>query len=386
MNKKVAHMTPFKIKVPQDVLNDLSVRLKQTRWTDEPDNAGWNYGTNPTYLRELVDHWQNNYDWRTQETYLNKFPQFKTEIDGITVHFIYVKGKSKNAKPLILTHGWPDSFYRFHKVIPILTDPGSYNGNANEAFDLVIPSIPGFGFSDKVPQSSDQTARLWARLMTEVLGYQTFFAAGGDIGATISKSLANQYPSQVSAIHITDVGYPNGQEDWSTMSAPEQAFGRFIQQWFFAEGAFNLIQTTKPQTLGYGLNDSPVGLASWIIEKFHGWSGKPENMGDHYTKDDLITNIMIYWITQTINTSIRTYAEEAKVAWTVGLKSEMKVEVPTGVSLFPGEAPFPIEWVNRKVNVRQFNIIEKGSHFAALDVPDLYAKELRDFFLYRSLF
>jgi len=373
-------MTPFKIEVPQEVLNDLSVRLKQTRWTDEPENAGWNYGTNPGYLRELVDYWQNKYDWRTQETYLNQFPQFKTEIDGINVHFIYVKGKSEHAKPLILTHGWPDSFYRFHKVIPVLTDPGNNGGNADETFDLVIPSIPGFGFSDKVPQSSDQTARLWAKLMTEVLGYQTFYAAGGDIGSTITKSLANQYPLQVSAIHLTDVGYPNGREDWSAMSAPEQEFGRFIQQWFFAEGAFNLIQTTKPQTLGYSLNDSPVGLASWIIEKFHGWSGKPENLDNHYTKDELITNIMIYWITQTINTSIRTYAEEASVAWSAGLKSEIKVEVPTGVSLFPGEAPFPIEWVNRKVNVQRFNVIEKGSHFAALNVPDLFAKELSDFF------
>ncbi|WP_255373376.1 epoxide hydrolase family protein [Chitinophaga sp. YR627] len=380
---KITQMTPFTIAIPQEVLNDLSVRLKQTRWTDEPENAGWSYGTNLAYLRELVDHWQYNYDWRTQETYLNKFPQFKTEIEGINVHFIYVKGKSKDAKPLILTHGWPDSFYRFHKIIPMLTDPESYGGNADEAFDVVIPSIPGFGFLGGVPQNSDQTARLWARLMTDVLGYQTFFAAGGDMGATISKSLANQYPSLVSAIHITDVGYPNGQEDWSTMSAPEQEFGGFIQQWFFTEGAFNLLQSTKPQTLGYGLNDSPVGLASWIIEKFHGWSGKPENLNDHYTKDELITNIMIYWITQTINTSIRTYAEEGRATWTGGLKSDMKVEVPTGVSLFPGEAPFPIEWANRKVNVQRFNIIEKGSHFAALSVPALYVKELRDFFYNR---
>ncbi len=196
----------------------------------------------------------------------------------------------------------------------MLTDLASYGGNAAQDFDLVIPSIPGFGFSDSVPQSSDKTASLWAKLMTEVLGYQLFFAALGDIGSTISKSLANQYPSLVSAIHITDVGYPNGREDWATISAPEQEFGRFIQQCFFAEGAFNLIQTTKPQMLGYGLNDSPVGLASWVVEKFHGWSGKPENLDDHFTKDVLLTNIMIYWITQTINTSIRTYTEESKVA------------------------------------------------------------------------
>lgn len=376
MNK----ITPFKIDVPQAVLEDLSARLKQTRWTDEPTNAGWNYGTNPTYLRELVEYWQNNYDWRAQESVLNRFPQFTADIDGITVHFIYAKGKGENPKPLILTHGWPDSFYRFYKVIPMLTDPGSYGGNENESFDVIIPSIPGFGFSDKVPQSSDKTASLWASLMTDILGYKTFFAAGGDIGSTISKSLANQFPSQVTAIHLTDVGYPNGREDWSVMSEPEQKFGQFIQQWFFREGAFSLLQSTKPQTLGYGLNDSPVGLASWIIEKFHAWSGQPENLDDHFSKDELITNVMIYWVTQTINSSIRTYMEEGHASWQGGLKSDAKVEVPTGVSLFPGEAPFPVEWVNRKVNTRKFTVLESGSHFAALDAPQLFAKELRDFF------
>ncbi|MGA9639381.1 epoxide hydrolase family protein [Flavobacterium sp.] len=373
-------MKPFKIAVPQDVLNDLSIRLNQTRWTDEPENADWNYGINPTYLRELVSYWQNEYDWRKHETILNELPQYMAEIDGVSIHFIYVKGKGKNPKPLLLTHGWPDSFYRFHKVIPMLTDPLRYDGNENESFDVIIPSIPGFGFSDKKPQSSDKTATLWMKLMTEVLGYQTFFAAGGDIGSTISKSLANQYPTLVSAIHLTDVGYPNGKENWASLSPAEQKFGQFIQQWFFREGAFNMIQSTKPQTLGYGLNDSPVGLVAWIVEKFHAWSGQPENFDEHYSKDELITNVMIYWITQTINSSIRTYVEESHASWQQGLKSEQKVEVPTGVTLFPGEAPFPKEWVERKVNVKQFNILEQGSHFAALSVPKLFTKELRDFF------
>ena len=373
-------MKPFKIAVPQNVLNDLSIRLKQTRWTDEPENAEWNYGMNPTYLRELVFYWQNDYDWRKQEALLNELPQYEAEIDGVSIHFIYVKGKGNNPKPLLLTHGWPDSFYRFHKVIPMLTNPQLYGENENESFDVIVPSIPGFGFSDKKPQSSDKTAKLWMKLMTEVLGYQTFLAAGGDIGSTISKSLANQYPTLISAIHLTDVGYPNGKEDWSSMSTAEQDFGQFIQQWFFREGAFNMIQSTKPQTLGYGLNDSPVGLAAWIIEKFHAWSGQPENLDNHYSKEELITNVMIYWITQTINSSIRTYVEENQASWQEGLKSEQKVEVPTGVTLFPGEAHFPKEWVERKVNVKRFSILEQGSHFAALDVPDVFAKELRDFF------
>lgn len=176
------NFTQFKIEIDRSVLNDLQLRLKQTRWTDEPQNAGWNYGTNPTYLRDLVSYWQTTYDWRKQEAALNKFPQFKTEIDGISIHFIYVKGKGKNRKPLILTHGWPDCFYRFYKVIPMLTDPASYNGNPDQSFDVIVPSIPGFGFSDHDALSPDKIAVLWAKLMKDVLGYISFYAAGGDMG------------------------------------------------------------------------------------------------------------------------------------------------------------------------------------------------------------
>jgi len=368
--------TPFKIEIQESVLTDLQARLKQTRWTDEPANAGWKYGTNPAYLRELVDYWQKKYDWRKQEAELNKFPQFKTTIDGITIHFVYVKGKGKNPKPLLLTHGWPDSFYRFHKVIPMLTEPAGQE----QSFDVIIPSIPGFGFSDRVAVSSDKTAELFAKLMTEVLGYQTFYAAGGDMGSPITKSLANQHPEMVKAIHLTDVGYPTGQEDWSTMSQPEQEFGKYIQQWWYTEGAYNMIQSTKPQTLGYGLNESPVGLASWIVEKFNSWSDSKGNIENSFTKDELLTNIMIYWVTQTINTSIRTYAEDGAAAWSGGLKSAQRVSVPTGVCVFPGEAPMPKEWAERMVNVKSFHKAEKGGHFAAMEVPEIWVNDLRTFF------
>ncbi len=373
-------VTPFKIEVPQTVLDDLAARLKNTRWTDEPANAGWSYGTNPTYLRALVDYWQTRYDWRKQEAALNAFPQFKTVIDGINIHFLHVKGKGANPKPLLLTHGWPDSFYRFYKVIPMLTDPAAHGLDPKTSFDLIIPSIPGFGFSDRIAQNSDKTAVLWAKLMTDTLGYKTFFAAGGDIGSTISKSLANQYPSNVTAIHLTDVGYPTGMENWSTMSAAEQEFGKFIQHWWYSEGAYAMLQSTKPQTLGYSLNDSPVGLASWIVEKLHGWSGRPEDMDSHFTKDEVITNVMIYWTTQTINTSARTYAEEARAAWSGGLRSQQHVETPTGVALFPGEAPFPDEWINRMVNAQRIERMSTGGHFAAWEAPETWAKELQTFF------
>ncbi|MDR7127919.1 microsomal epoxide hydrolase [Algoriphagus sp. 4150] len=369
-------MKPFKIDVPQEVLKDLSSRLGQTRWTDEPEGAGWNFGTNPDYLRELITYWQTQYDWRIHEAEINKYPQYKTEIDGIAIHFIYVKGKGENNLPLILSHGWPDSFYRFLKIIPTLTGPTE----SGASFDLIIPSIPGFGFSQQTAVNSDRTAEIFNKLMTETLGYSSYFAAGGDMGTLITKSMAVQFPQHVKAIHLTDVGYPNGSEDWSTMTPAEQQFGQEIQQWFFTEGAFNMVQSTKPQTLGYGLNDSPVGLASWIIEKFYAWSDNGGDLESCFSKDELITNIMIYWVSQSINSSIRTYAENARAAYMGGLKSSARVEAPTGVSLFPKEAQFPKEWADRMANISSFSKLGKGGHFAAMEVPDVYGGEIKDFF------
>lgn len=366
---------PFQIEVTQDVLDDLQNRLQNARWTDGPEDACWNYGTNPQYLQELVQYWQSGYDWRAHEAKLNEQPHFKAEIDGVGIHFIHKKGEGEHTIPLILTHGWPDSFYRYYKVIDGLTSSGR-----GPSFDVVIPSIPGFGFSDKVALNNDQTAGLWVKLMTEVLGYDTFAAAGGDMGTGITKSLANQYPEQVTAIHLTDVGYPNGNEDRSTMSEAEQEFGQFIEQWFFTEGGFNIIQSTKPQTLGYGLNDSPVGLASWILEKFHAWSDNGGDIENSFTKDELLTNIMIYWVSQTINSSIRIYRQNAMAGYSGGLQASKYVETPTGVAVFPGEAPIPQEWAERMANVKQFNTPSKGGHFAALEEPELWINELKTFF------
>ena len=374
-------MKKFKINIKESVLTDLQNRLKNTRWTDEPKNAEWNYGTNPTYLKELVTYWQKKYDWRKQEVMLNSFPQYKVTIDGVEIHFVYVKGKGKNPKSLLLTHGWPDCFYRFYKAIPMLTDPAANGGSADESFDVIVPSIPGFGFSQKIALNDEKVAVLFQKLMTEVLGYKMYVAAGGDIGSNITKSLANQFPKSIDAIHLTDVGYPTGSEDVKTMSKPEQEFVKFIQKWIMEGGAYLMLQSTKPQTLGYGLNDSPVGLASWILEKFYSWSDTKGNIENSFTKDELLTNIMIYWVTQTINTSIRDYYENAKVAYTAnGPKPVQKVNVPTGVAIFPAEAPIPKEWAERMVNVKRFTKMEKGGHFAALEVPELWTKEFRSFF------
>jgi len=369
----MATINKFQINVQQSVLDDLSIRIKNTRWTQEPEGSEWRYGTNSNYLKELVHYWQTGYDWHKQEEALNQLPQYTTVIDDITVHFIHVKGKVNNNKPLLLIHGWPDSFYRFIKIISLLTE------NEN-SFDLVIPSIPGFGFSSHRAVNSDVTANIFNKLMTGVLVYNQYFIAGGDMGSVIAKSIANQFPKNVKAIHLTDVGYPNGTEDWANLSEAEQQFGQMIQGWFFSEGAFNMIQSTKPQTLSYGLNDSPVGLAGWIIEKFNSWSDNVGSIENSFTKDELITNIMIYWVSQSINSSIRTYAENASASYMGGLQSSQKVNVPTGVSLFPKEAQFPEEWANRMVNLVSFTKLEKGGHFAPMEVPYVYAAELSNFF------
>lgn len=357
---------PFKIDVQQTVLDDLQARLRQTRWPDAPDSIGWNYGTDPVFLKSLADYWQNSYDWRKQEAALNAIPQFTVEIDGTTIHFQHIKSKNPDAKPLLLLHGWPDCFYRYHKVIPLLT--GDY--------DIVVPSIPGFGFSSHVAMTDDGSAKIFATLMKDVLGYESFLVAGGDVGSNIARSIANLYPENVAAVHLSDVGYPNGSEDWSTMSKAEQEFGQFIQQWWFREGAYAMLHATKPQTQAFGLNDSPVGLAAWIIEKFHTWSTQDGTIEDHFTKDELLTNVMIYWVSQTINSSMRTYAVGAFQQ----LASGQKVNVPTGVAIFPGDAPTPKEWAERKVNLKQFTVMEKGGHFAALELPEVWVKEVDGYF------
>lgn len=369
----MATVNPFQINVSQSVLDDLSNRIRHTRWPETGEDAGWAYGTDPRYLKELLTYWDETYDWRKQEEELNKYPQFTTAIDGIPVHFVQVKGKNKNSRPLLLIHGWPDSFYRFHKIISMLSE-------GEHSFDLVIPSIPGFGFSGHRAVNSDVTAGIFHRLMTDTLGYEQYFIAGGDMGSVIAKSMANQFPDEVKAIHITDVGYPTGQEDWSVMTPAEQEFGQTIQHWFFTEGAFNMIQATKPQSLSYGLNDSPAGLAGWIIEKFNSWSDNNGNIENSFSKDELLTNIMIYWVSQTIDSSVKTYAENARAAYTGGLKSSQKVTVPTGVSLFPGEAQFPKEWAERMVNLVSYKKLDKGGHFAPMELPYVYAVELSDFF------
>jgi epoxide hydrolase len=358
---------PFAINIPQAALDDLQARLERTRWSDDFTEGTWNTGAPTSYLKELTEYWRTSYDWRKHEALLNQFAHFRTEVDGIGIHFIHERGKGPNPLPVLLTHGWPDSFYRFHKVIPMLTDPVKYGGNAEDSFDVIVPSIPGFGFSDHKPRSQQAVADLWLKLMRDVLGYSQFAAAGGDVGSIVTKALAYKYPEAVTAIHLTDVGYPTGQEDFSTMSAPEMEFATYIQNWWFAEGAFNMIQSTKPQMLGYGLNDSPVGWAAWSMSLLN------DPTGQRIPRDELLTNIMIYWLTETIVSSIRSYHEGTQD------KPITRVDVPSAVAHCTLDAPLPREWAERQVNLKRYTQLEGAGHFAAWEKPELFANDLREF-------
>jgi pimeloyl-ACP methyl ester carboxylesterase len=368
----------FKIAIPQATLDDLRERLARTRWTDEVEGSGWTYGVSLGYMKELVDYWQQSYDWRTHEAALNTFAQFKADVDGVGIHFIHERGKGPNPTPLLLLHGFPDSFYRYHKVIERLTDPAKYGGDPNTSFDVIVPSIPGTGFSDRITLDDDANADLFAKLMTQELGYEKFVSAGGDHGAIITQSLARRYPEILIGIHLTDVGYPDQNTDFSTLSPAEMEMAQWVQQWFMEEGiGVNMIMATKPQTLAYGLNDSPVGLASWLIS--YGSSGQKgkEEFKTRFSADELLTNVTIYWVTGTINSAVRAYYANAHVA--SGGNLGKSASVPAAVAHCPYDPPLPREWAARQVNLVHFTEFPRGGHFMAWEEPELYAKDLQEF-------
>ena len=366
----------FQININTDILTDLNKRLSGTRWTDELENTEWQYGTNSAYLKELLSYWQNEFDWKKQETYLNSFAHFKTTIRDTGIHFIHEKGKGKKSVPLLLTHGFPDSFVRFLKIIPLLTEPDE-NGFS---FDLIIPSIPGYGFSDIPKQpgmNPKKVADLFAELMVQ-LGYDQYFAHGGDWGSSITEQLALNYPDNILGIHLTDLPFHHLFTVPETdLSEAEKKYLETGKQWQMTEGGYAMIQSTKPQTLGYGLNDSPSGLASWIIEKFYTWSDCNGNLENSFTKDELLTNLTIYWATQTINSAIRIYYETMKYP---PENSSEKVKVPTAAAIFPKDLiTAPKEFADRFFNIKQWTQMPKGGHFAAMEQPELLANDIRKF-------
>ena len=375
---------PFTIAVENSVLDDLRQRLADTRWPDEIPNTGWDYGSNLTYIKELVDYWRTDFDWRAQEAKLNAFNHFKSEVDGLDIHFIHEKGKGPNPIPLIITHGWPSCFFEMTKIIPLLADPASHGGDAADSFDVVAPSLPGFGFSDHAQDRGMEVQRvagMWNKLMTQNLGYPKFGAQGGDIGSGVTARLGFAHSDTLYGIHLTSITRPTPYlgPGSKPVTDSEQALIAQRDKWFQDEGGYNHIQGTKPQTLAYGLNDSPVGLAAWIVEKYRTWSDCGGDVEKSYTKDELLTIVTIYWVTQTISSSTRMYFENQKHLWT--MEKDQKVPTPAGMAMFPQEiSKPPREWGERSYHVRRWTEMASGGHFAALEEPQLLAEEVRAFF------
>ena len=375
---------PFTIAVENSVLDDLRQRLADTRWPDEIPNTGWDYGSNLTYIKELVDYWRTDFDWRAQEAELNAFNHFKSEVDGLDIHFIHEKGKGPNPIPLIITHGWPSCFFEMTKIIPLLADPASHGGDAADSFDVVAPSLPGFGFSDHAQDRGMEVQRvagMWNKLMTQNLGYPKFGAQGGDIGSGVTARLGFAHSDTLYGIHLTSITRPTPYlgPGSKPVTDAEQALITQRDKWFQDEGGYNHIQGTKPQTLAYGLNDSPVGLAAWIVEKYRTWSDCGGDVEKSYTKDELLTIVTIYWVTQTISSSTRMYFENQKHLWT--MEKDQKVPTPAGMAMFPQEiSKPPREWGERSYDVRRWTEMASGGHFAALEEPQLLAEEVRAFF------
>jgi pimeloyl-ACP methyl ester carboxylesterase len=385
---KTDEIKAFRIEVVSEVLSDLRQRLKNTRWSYQPEGTNWDAGTSLDYLKELVDYWQNTYDWRKQETALNQFAHFKTEVDGIGIHFIHERGKGPNPFPIILTHGYPDSFYRFAKIIPMLTDPASFGGRAEDAFDVVVPDLPGYGFSDKPTKNGTifHVNDSWARLMTDKLGYKQFGAHGGDWGSTVTEQLARSHPNSVVAIHLTDVPFGHIFQKPDDPSPAEKKLFKSKEEWLQKEGAYALIQSTKPQSLAHGLNDSPAGLAAWIVEKFRSWSDCGGKIESRFTKDELLTHVMIYWATESIGPSFLPYYDYANASALTWMKEGMKKwtgssQVPAAFALFPKDiSQPPREWAERFFNVQRWTEMAHGGHFAAMEEPELLAEDIRIWF------
>ncbi len=375
---------PFQINVEQRVLDDLRMRLQRTRWTNVTTEAGWDFGTSNAYLRELVNYWCTSYDWRHHEAKLNALAQFKARVDGADLHFVHIKGRGPHPMPLLLLHGWPDSFYRFHKVIPTFSDPASGGGNPNDSFDVIVPSLPGFPFTGPVhratqDQPTRHSAQLVWRLMTEVLGYQCFAVAGGDGGSMLAQILAIDHPDAIVGIHLTDLGWHVSNVDPASVSKIEQKYLEASKKHFMADSAYAMVQMTRPRSLAAGLNDSPVGLASWIVDRFHSWSDAGDDIENSFSKDELLTNIMFYWITQTIGSSIFNYWADAQ---SPSLTPADHVDRPVGLALFPkdiGGIP-PRNFAERTLNVQRWTEMPRGSHFAALEEPELFAGDVVEFF------
>jgi microsomal epoxide hydrolase len=373
---------PFRVDVPQAELDDLRDRLARTRWPDDYEGVGWDYGSDLATMKELATYWRDGYDWRRQEAYLNSFPHFTAALDGEELTFIHVRGTGPDPIPLLLLHGWPDSVCRYLKLIPLLTDPASHGGDPGICFDVVVPWLIGrYRGGSRAPRSGlfrHIAEQLWT-LMTRELGYQRFGAAGGDGGSVLAQLLGVHHPDSILGAHLTDLGFTITFAQFPDLSEAEQRYFAELQGWSMQEGASAMVQGTKPQTLAFGLSDSPVGFAAWIIEKFRTWSDCDGRLENVYTKDELLTNVMLYWLNGPTARSV-SYREEFT---SPSLAPNQQVGVPSALAVPPKDLGpiMPRELAARNLtDLRRYTVLPHGGHFAAMEYPDVVAQDVRAFF------
>jgi pimeloyl-ACP methyl ester carboxylesterase len=373
---------PFELHVADRAIADLRERLRLTRFPDQAPGDPWAYGADVSYLTELVEHWRSHFDWRKQEERLNGFPQFKVPLHGIDLHFLHVKGKGPNPCPLLLSHGWPGSVFEFLDIIPRLTDPASFGGDPTDAFTVIAPSLPGYGLSFTPGQrrfSLEMIADCFAQLMTEVLGYHRFGAQGGDWGAFVTSRLGSAHADKVIGIHLNLLAVRRDPTLLLNPTPEEQRFLGELKVWMKEDIGYQWIQGTRPQTLAFGLNDSPAGLAAWIVEKFRAWSDCDGDVERVFTRDHLLANISLYWFTGAIGSSFWPYYARMHGPWPI---PEGGVNVPMGYAAFPREILRPPRSVAEKTytDIRRWTVMPKGGHFAAMEQPEALTREIVEFF------
>lgn len=375
-------VTPFRVDFPDAALADLRERLSRTRFPDQAPGDPWAYGTDVGYLRDLIDYWRTSFDWRAQEAKLNAFAQYRVDLDDVDLHFLHVPGKGPNPCPLLLSHGWPGSILEFMKIIPRLTDPASFGGDPADAFTVVAPSLPGYTLSFKPGQRRfglEDIADRFATLMTDVLGYERFAAQGGDWGAFVTSRLGYRHADRLIGIHVNLLAVRRDPAMLQNPAPDERKFLEELNVFLKEETGYQWIQGTRPQTLAFGLSDSPAGLAAWIIEKFRRWSDCDGNVESVFTRDELLANITLYWLTGAIGSSFWPYYARMHGPWPI---PEGGVSAPTGYCAFPKEILRPPRSVAARTypNLQRWTVMPKGGHFAAMEQPDALASEIREFF------
>lgn len=380
---------PFQVHVADEVLTDLRNRLLHTRYAPDFGNEDWRYGTERTYLETFVEYWINHYDWRLHEASINSFNNFRIILDDVPIHFVHELGHGPAPIPLILTHGWPWTFWDYHEMIGPLTDPARYGGDPRDAFELVVPSLPGFAFSSPLLRTgvgSAVTSELWARLMTDVLGHERFVAGGSDYGAIVAIELAHDRPDLVMGIHVTAPAFSRVLRGAFERPEPE-AYAPDEAGWYEQTKkqqphavSHHAINRNDPQSFAYALNDSPAGLAAWLLERRRTYGDTGGDVEHSFSKDDLITSFMLFWVTETFGSSMRFYWEDSRHPWTASHTSSPGVTVPTGMAVFPKDAVLiPRTMVEQDANLVHWTVMPSGGHYAPSEQPELLVKDIREY-------